>query len=168
MNIKFRSKRIYFVKPMIKFAEFYANNINDIEVYRWLDTNGKQYSIEDEIKWIKRSKNEPVYAMVTRDNEMIGNINFTHIKDDTGEIGIWITPSMQNNHYGREAIERFIKYGFNKMNMNTIYIRVYENNKRAIKCYKSVGFKQYKKQYNKKDGIGNKTNIICMKIEKER
>ena len=133
MNIKFRSKRIYFVKPMRKFAEFYANNINDIEVYRWLETNGKQYTIAEEIKWIKMSKNEPVYAMITRDNEMIGNINFTHIKDDTGEIGIWITPSMQNNHYGREAIERFIKYGFNKMNMNTIYIRVYENNKRAIK-----------------------------------
>lgn len=168
MKIMFRSKRIYFVKPIKKYAEFYARNINDREVYRWMETKGRQYTIEDEIKFIEMAKDQPIYTMINKDNEMIGNINFTHVKDNTGEIGIWITPSKWSQHYGREAIERFIKYGFEKMNMDIIYIRVYENNIRAIKCYKSVGFKQYKKQYNKKDGIGNKTNIICMKIEKEK
>jgi len=168
MKIRFRSKNMYFVKPIKKYAEFYTKNINDVEIYRWISSNPRKYTIEEEREWIKSIKDEPIYTIITKDKEIIGNISFNSIKNNVGTIGIWITPSMHGKHYGREAIERTIKYGFQKMNMETIKIVVFENNIKAIKCYESVGFKKYRVQHNVKDGIGTITNNIYMKIERKR
>ena len=168
MKIIFSSKNMYFVKPIKKYAEFYTENINNVEIYRWISSNPTIYTIEEEINWIKSIKDEPIFTIFNKNKEIIGNISFNSIKNNIGVIGIWITPSMQNKHYGREAIEEMIEYGFNKMNIKRINIVVFENNIKAIKCYESVGFKKYRTKFNVKDGIGTITNNIYMKIEKER
>ena len=167
MKIIFRSKNMYFVKPIKKYAEFYTENINNVEIYRWISSNPRIYTIDEEINWIKSIIDEPIFTIFTKNKEIIGNISFNSIKNNIGVISIWITPSMQNKHYGREAMERMIKYGFNKMNMKRININVFENNKKAIKCYESIGFKKYRTRKNIKDGIGNITNDIYMKIERK-
>ena len=46
-----------------------------------------------------------------------------------------------NRGYGTDAIETILKYAFNKMNLHKIELRVYEFNKRALKCYEKCGFK---------------------------
>ena len=163
MTIYFKSKRIIFIKPEIEFAEFYANNMNDPEIYRWISSNPRHYSVEEEGEWIKSIKDEPVYTMISRyTKEIIGNISFNEIKGDIGVIGIWITTSKQNKHYGKEAIESIIKYGQEKYNIKIININVFENNIKAVKCYKNIGFKEVDKTYGVKDGIGEITNDIHM------
>ena len=97
---------------------------------------------------------------------MIGNCSFNSIVDGVAEIGIWITPSKQNNHYGREAIQHFIDYGFNVIGVKDIVLTVFESNVKAIKCYKNIGFVETSKDMNVEDGIGNITNNIHMKYIK--
>lgn len=161
------SKRIKYVKPKVSYADFYTENINNPEIYRWLRSDPKKYTKEEEIEWIKSIKDEYIYTMIDKDtNEMIGNCGFNSIKDDIAEIGIWITPSKQDNHYGREAISQMIDYGFNKIGIKEIVLTVFESNVKAIKCYKSIGFIETSKDMNVKDGIGNITNNIHMKINK--
>jgi len=169
MKIEFSTARIDFTKPKVSFAKFYAENINNPEIYRWLRSNPQTYTIEQEKEWIKSIKKEPIYTIIEKGTEnIIGNTGFNSINGKVGEIGIWITPKYQNKHYGREAIEKIIEIGFNKFNLEEITLTVFENNVRAIKCYKNIGFIETSVDKNVTDGIGNPTNNIHMKIERRK
>ena len=167
MKIVFTSKRINFVNPKVSFAKFYTENINNPEIYRWLRSNPKKYTLEEEKEWIKSIKKDYIFTIIEKDtNELIGNCGFNSIKDDVGEIGIWITPSKQDNHYGREAIEKLIEFGFKEIKVKDIVLTVFESNVKAIKCYKNIGSVEVSKDLDVLDGIGNKTNNIHMKYIK--
>ena len=60
--------------------------------------------------------------------------------DGISEIGICITPSFQDKHYGTEVIKRTLDYGFNEFGLDEICLKVFSHNARAIHCYKNVGF----------------------------
>lgn len=70
----------------------------------------------------------------------IGNIEIIKINNNIGEIGIAITTKKQYNHFGQEAIKRFIDYAFNELNLDELELNVYDFNTRDIKCYEKVGF----------------------------
>ncbi len=69
--------------------------------------------------------------------------------DDFAVLGIFIADEIyRNKGVGKAAIEQIIKTDFRYMHTNKILLRVREENKRAIRCYKSVGFienRRYKK-----------------------
>ena len=131
METIFSSERMNFIKPKESFAEFYAENINNPEIYRWLRSNPQTYTVEQEREWIKSIQEEPIYTMIDKEtDDIVGNFGYNSINDKSGEIGIWITPKYQNNHYGREAIMRLIEYGFKEMNLEEITLTVFENNVR--------------------------------------
>lgn len=44
--------------------------------------------------------------------------------------------------YGEDALKLLLDYGFSLLNLNNISLGVYSFNKRAIECYKKVGFKE--------------------------
>jgi RimJ/RimL family protein N-acetyltransferase len=48
---------------------------------------------------------------------------------------------MQNKGYGKDAINTAKKYCFEELELNKIYLKVFSFNVRAIRCYKSCGFK---------------------------
>jgi RimJ/RimL family protein N-acetyltransferase len=44
-----------------------------------------------------------------------------------------------NRGYGTEAFNLIIEHGFNTLNLNRIWLRVYENNPQAIRSYEKAG-----------------------------
>ena len=65
METIFSSERMNFIKPKETFAEFYAENINNPEIYRWLRSNPQMYTVEEEREWIKSIQNEPEFKFVS-------------------------------------------------------------------------------------------------------
>ncbi len=62
--------------------------------------------------------------------------------DDFAVLGVFIADELyRNNGIGKAAIEQIIKTDLQYMHTNKILLRVREENERAIRCYKSVGFK---------------------------
>ncbi len=58
------------------------------------------------------------------------------------EFGIFIGERLgQGKGYGTEACKLICEYGFEKLMLNKIYLRVFESNIGAIKSYKKAGFK---------------------------
>jgi RimJ/RimL family protein N-acetyltransferase len=73
----------------------------------------------------------------------IGGLGFDTIEwtNSNAEFGIVIgEKSFWNQGYGTEATRLMLKYGFETLNLNRIFLRVYETNPRAIRAYEKVGF----------------------------
>lgn len=61
----------------------------------------------------------------------------------SAEFGIMIgEKEYQNRGYGTEATALTIDYGFNALNLASIFLRVHEFNKRGIRVYEKVGSKR--------------------------
>ena len=160
-EVIFESDRIYFIKLTEKLVNDYLNMVNDIEVQKYISHNRKTYTREQEITWIKNKleKNAIIFSMIEKQtNNFIGNIEITNIENNIGEIGIVITPTQQDKHFGQEAIKTFINYSFNNLKLDGLELNVFNFNHRGIRCYENVGFI--------KDGQGKSEEDIHMKISK--
>lgn len=69
-----------------------------------------------------------------------------------------------NKGYGREATQLILDYGFNLLNLHNIMLGVYSFNKRAIGCYKKIGFKEIGKRRQARIIGGKKYDVILMDI----
>jgi RimJ/RimL family protein N-acetyltransferase len=73
----------------------------------------------------------------------IGSCGFHHIdhRSRAGELGIVIgAPDYRGQGYGTDAVQTLTAFGFYTLNLNRIYLRVFADNARAIRCYEKVGF----------------------------
>jgi diamine N-acetyltransferase len=73
----------------------------------------------------------------------IGNVGLHQIEwtNRVAEFGIFIgDKSFWNNGYGTEATRLTLKHGFETLNLNRIYLHVYETNPGAIRAYEKAGF----------------------------
>jgi RimJ/RimL family protein N-acetyltransferase len=61
--------------------------------------------------------------------------------DRSAEIGISIgEKEFWDQGYGTKAIRLIVGHGFGNLNLNRIYLRVYETNPRGKRCYEKAGF----------------------------
>lgn len=98
---------------------------------------------------------------IKADKKYIGAIWLEKNSDeDFAVLGIFIADEFyRNKGIGKSAIEQIIKTDLQHMHTNKILLRVREENERAIRCYKSVGFKE-NRRFRKND-----LNVIEMIYE---
>jgi len=75
---------------------------------------------------------------------LVGNCSFFDLdwRNRCCEIGIFIgDQEYWGRGYGTQVMRLMLKYGFNTLNLNRVYLRVYESNPRGIKCYEKAGFR---------------------------
>lgn len=155
------SENIIYVKVSENLIDEYLLMINDVEVQNKISHTLKKVTKEKELEWIesKLKNNSIIFSMLEKKtNKYIGNIEIAHIVNNIGELGITITPTMQNKHYGTEAIKRIIKYSFEQLGLDGLELNVYSTNPRAIHCYENVGFI--------KNGVGKTEDDIHMVLKK--
>ena len=139
----FESERIDFVRVDPNLINDYLKMVNDKEIQSFIGLSNITVSFDDEMNWIKEKMEEGsnTFSMIEKStNEYIGNIEIMEIKDKKGELGICITNEKCDKHYGTEAINRFLDYAYNDLNLDEVYLNVHGDNKRAIKCYENCNF----------------------------
>jgi len=102
--------------------------------------------------------------------KLIGSLAFTNVdwRNRSSEFGIMIgDKAYWNQGYGTEAVRLLVKHGFNTLNLNRIFLHVFENNPRAIRAYEKAGFVHEGKlrQAEFKDGMY--IDILVMSILKD-
>lgn len=73
----------------------------------------------------------------------IGGIGFAKVewRCRSAEFGVHIgAREFWNKGYGTDAIRTLVRFGFDTLNLNRIWLRVYETNRRAQRVYEKVGF----------------------------
>lgn len=160
-EIVFESENIYYVKLDERLVNDYLIMVNDPNVANKISHKTRTYTYEQELNWVKSKleENALCFSMLEKTTgEYIGNIEILEIKDNIGELGISITASKQDKHYGTESIKALLKYAYGELNLYGMELNVYATNPRAIHCYEKVGFI--------KDGIGKTEEDIHMRISR--
>lgn len=85
------------------------------------------------------------YAICQKENknEIIGCIALmgTNSPAKKAELGYWIERKMWNNGYATEAARAMIEFGFNKLNLNSIYARFFDINPASGKVMEKCNMK---------------------------
>lgn len=107
-------------------------------------------SLGDEERWyqgmLARPADEHPLVIEIQDGEawiMVGNLGLHHIdwRCRSVEVGIFIgEKALWSKGYGTKAMRLLLRHSFNTLNMNRVYLRVYENNPRAIRSYEKAGY----------------------------
>jgi RimJ/RimL family protein N-acetyltransferase len=97
-------------------------------------------------KSLKKDKSQIYFSIESiKDKKYIGNIGLKNInwKDRKGDLFIYIGEETERgNGYGFEAVENFVRYCFDVLNLHKICLGVIVHNKAAIETYLKAGFKQ--------------------------
>jgi len=75
--------------------------------------------------------------------KLIGSLSLDTIdwRNRCAELGIMIgDKSYWNQGYGSEAVRLLVQHGFKTLNLNRIFLHVFETNPRAIRAYEKAGF----------------------------
>ncbi len=102
----------------------------------------------DHATWFDRVRKDPtveIRAIELENGEFIGSCQLHTIRHTYrhAELQIRIGETgHQGKGYGTEATRILLEYGFEELHLNRIWLTVFENNPRAIKVYKKLGFTQ--------------------------
>lgn len=128
-----------------KFHEW----VNDPEVTRGLALY-LPMSMQDEQNWFdglaKRDPHEKPLAIEVRKGnawKLIGNCGLfdMQLTNRSTELGIMIGDKSEwNKGYGSEAMTLLLQHCFETLNLNRAFLRVYEDNVRAVRSYEKAGF----------------------------
>jgi RimJ/RimL family protein N-acetyltransferase len=119
---------------------------------------------------LKREPAEQPMAVDIRAGEgwrIIGNVAFFDLQwiHRCAEIGILIGDKTQwNKGYGTETMRLMLKYGFETLNLNRIYLRVYRDNLGGIKAYERAGFVHEGVQRQAIFSEGHYTDVLMMSV----
>jgi len=91
-----------------------------------------------------RNEKSQIFAVRTLERDLfIGTsaIVDVNIVAHHAEIGINLAnPDYRDKGYGREVMELTMRYGFNQLNLNRLYLKVMGFNTRALRLYEKLGF----------------------------
>ena len=143
MKIYLRALELSDVELLVKWR-------NDEVVTSPLGGNSFYVSSIREIEWIKSAalndKQNLRLAICLKENCMhIGNVNLTSINwiNRSAEYSIMIGARDQwGKGFGKEATILILKYAFEELNLNRIFLTVRNDNEKAINLYKKLGFTQ--------------------------
>lgn len=155
-----------------KFVEW----INDPEVTAGL-TLFLPMSSADEEKWFETAMGKPQeekpLVIDIKDADgwcLIGNSSFFDFDwvARAAEVGIMIgEKSLWNQGYGTEVMKLLLKHGFGTLNLNRIYLRVYAENKRAIRSYEKTGFVLEGRMRQAVYKFGKYSDVLFMSVLRE-
>ena len=148
--------------------------MNDPEVTEFLLINSPLSRVMEE-QWFERQAATPphegqVLAIEIQENGEwvhIGNTGIHNVEPvhREAEFGIVIGEKPYwNRGFGRKATELMLKHGFEHLNLNRIYLNVYEDNVRGFKAYQAAGFIQEGVLREAVYKNGEYINVIIMSV----
>lgn len=166
-------KRIRFRAIERTDLPLFVDWINDPEVQAGLSMH-LSMSLAIEENWfedmLKRPRDEQPLGIEFQDKKdwtLIGNCGFFNIEPihRSAEVGIMIgEKSYWNQGLGTEAMQLLLKHGFETLNLNRIYLRVFESNPRAMRAYEKSGYVLEGRQREAYYQDGKYTDVANMSV----
>lgn len=150
--------------------------INDPEVTAGLTLFLPMSSVDEE-KWfegvMQRPQEEKPLVIDMKDGtdwRLIGNSGFFTFDwvVRSAEVGIMIgDKTVWNQGYGSETMSLLLRHGFQTLNLNRVFLRVYADNKRAIRAHEKAGFVHEGRMRQAAYKHGSYNDVLYMSILRE-
>lgn len=119
---------------------------NDPELLRYLAmyVPMSQAAEEQWFESVLKDESQHVFVIETADGTPIGNLGLFGIdwKNRCAGCGIGIgEKEYWSQGYGSDALRILLRFAFADMNLHRVYLKVYDFNQRAIRCYEKLGFR---------------------------
>ena len=147
--MKLETDRLILRNWILEDKEALIDNLNDIEVTKWMAFYNYPFTLEDansEIDTILRKyKTENYYnwaIVLKNENKVIGRVGLYDIFDDVSHAGgIWIGRKYWGNGYAKEALIARTKFAFNQLNLRRIENGFFEGNEASKTLQENLGYK---------------------------
>ncbi len=128
-------------------APAFVSWLNDPEVSRYLLVyRPMTLAVEEEFLSRLNRDDDLVLGLVLRDGDrLIGGIGLHNIDQRCrrASFGILIgDKAAWGKGYGSEATRLMLRHAFETLNLNRVWLHVYEYNQRGIRAYEKVGFRR--------------------------
>lgn len=123
----------------------YVQWLNDPAVLEFFG-NQVPFSLVQEEKWYEEMLRDPslrAFAVEVQGRH-VGGAGYSHIdgRNARAEVGLFIgPPDMWDCGLGFDVLRTLVRFGFEQMNLNRIYLRVFAGHERAIHLYEKAGFR---------------------------
>jgi len=121
--------------------------INDAEVTRTLEVFYRPMNLQTELEFIEniyKSEHDVVLGIAVKQTDaLIGATGLHRLdgKNRRASFGIFIGEKAEwGKGYGTEVTTLMTGYAFETLNLNRVWLHVYEYNERGIRAYEKVGF----------------------------
>lgn len=132
-------------KTDLKGNMFQWTNDSEVTYYMFAGTMpNTMEQLEEEYEQLAKSTKDVVFAIIDKKSDAhIGNAGLYLINyiSRTGEFRIIVgEKEYRNKGYGTEATKLTVGYGFERLNLNCIFLGVNAEHVGAIKAYENAGF----------------------------
>jgi RimJ/RimL family protein N-acetyltransferase len=147
---------------------------------RWLNdrevtlhySHGYPLSREEQQAWLDEASRQTsppciVLAIDTLDGRHIGIINLDGINSEnrSAELGIMIgEKDCRSMGYGTDAILTLLRFAFQEINLNRVWLDVNAENARAIACYRKCGFVEEARFRQHRYKLGRYSDSVIMSV----
>lgn len=119
--------------------------MSDPNVNKYMNIDGGKMKPEDCLSFINKTRsdnNSKHFAIADENDRWIGTISLKNIeyKVKTAEYAIITSSEAHGKGYAYEATKEILRYAFETLKLNRVYLDVLVDNVRANKFYKKMGF----------------------------
>jgi diamine N-acetyltransferase len=143
------------------------NGDAEVQFYVDCDLPASVYELERWYQLNVPDRNYQIYAIENLQGEVIGDLELDHICWQTRQAELRIRigkKQLWGQGYGSEALGLILLYFMIQKRFTRIYLKVYQFNTRAIRCYRKNGFRAIGLLQR---GVSGWKNIILMEITQD-
>jgi RimJ/RimL family protein N-acetyltransferase len=137
-----------YLRPLgLDDAALLTSWLNDREVIRNLRAYRPLTRLAEEafLRKLGESESDVVLGIVAREtDQLLGGTGLHQIdsRNRHAQFGIFLGEKTSwGKGYGTEATRLIVRYAFDTLNLNRVWLHVYEDNDRALRVYEKVGFR---------------------------
>ena len=158
----------------ISFRQLIDNELDYQKLYEWCQSKNiyewfeqRKLSIEEITNKYKNKllEGKQELLFIKNDNEEIGFVQIYSINDNQKEYDIFLKDEYCSKGYGKEIILQVDDMIFKDDKIESIILRPFKRNIRAIKCYQKCGY-EIIEEVDDKDTLGNKEKTIILKKDR--
>lgn len=140
------------LRPLkISDAKDILENVNNMNVSKWLLLVPYPYNLKDAKNWIKmtqiewKKKKIESYGFaieLKKEKKIIGALGLKVKRGYKASVGYWIGEKYWRKGYGSEALNSIIKFAFDKLKLKRLEAGVFSGNPSSGKLLEKYGFKK--------------------------
>jgi RimJ/RimL family protein N-acetyltransferase len=143
-------EKVYLRPPRDSDLQRRVEWLNDPETFRLFTGSlpSRPYEYADAQRWLQNLETDAtafLWSIETADHRHIGDVDLHDIDFKIGVARLTILigdKEFWGKGYGRDAVRTVLRYAFLELGLESVSLRVYDFNNRAIRCYEKCGFEK--------------------------